>query len=102
MSQRLIFDIETNGLLDQLDRIHSLVVKDADTLQVWSCHNHEGSKFSIDEGINLLQSADQIIGHNIIGFDIPAIKIVYPGFSPKGKTFDTLNAARLIWPKEEM
>ena len=34
---RLILDTETNGLLDELDRLHSLVLKDIDTGQVWSC-----------------------------------------------------------------
>jgi hypothetical protein len=28
---RYVFDIETNGFLDQLDRVHCLVLKDIDT-----------------------------------------------------------------------
>jgi hypothetical protein len=44
----------------------------------------------------MLQEASLIVGHNIIGFDIPAIKKVYPWFKPKGVVRDTLVISRLI------
>lgn len=93
------FDIETNGLLEQLDTIHSLVLIDYDTREKISCADQPGYT-SIKEGVSLLQEADEIFGHNIIKFDIPGIQKVYPEFKPKGYIYDTLNAARLIWPKE--
>ncbi|WP_287248892.1 DNA polymerase [Mesorhizobium sp.] len=43
--------------------------------------------------------ADELIGHNIIKFDLPAIQKVYPWFKPKGVVIDTLVLARLIWPE---
>ena len=39
--------------------------------------------------------ADTIIGHNIIGFDIPVIKKIYPFFNPKCRIIDTLLLSRL-------
>ena len=45
-------------------------------------------------GISRLEEADQIIGHNIIGYDIPAIKKLYPWFEPKGEIVDTLVLSR--------
>jgi DNA polymerase I-like protein with 3'-5' exonuclease and polymerase domains len=90
----LVFDIETNGLLDELDRIHCLVIKDLDTGEVLSCNPH-----SIDPGVKLLMKADVLIGHNILKFDIPAIQKVYPWFKPKAKLMDTLILARLIFPE---
>jgi DNA polymerase I-like protein with 3'-5' exonuclease and polymerase domains len=47
----------------------------------------------------MLMEADELIGHNIIKFDIPALQKVYPWFKPKGVVIDTLVLARLIWPE---
>ena len=51
---------------------------------------------NIDEGVQLLAEAEEIIGHNIIDFDIPAIQLVYPDFKPSGTVTDTLVLSRLI------
>lgn len=103
---RYIFDIETDGFVDSMTRIHSLVMKDIDT-----GHRHsyagvdklpENAPDSWDIGVELglrrLMEADEIIGHNIIKFDIPAIQKIYPWFQPKGRVTDTLVIVRLIWP----
>jgi DNA polymerase-1 len=93
----LVFDIETNGLLDDLDRIHCLCIKDVDTGQVWSC---SPQTLDIKDTLaEVLMSADVLIGHNILKFDIPAIQKVYPWFKPKAKLMDTLILARLIFPE---
>jgi len=47
-----------------------------------------------------LAEAEEIIGHNIQDFDIPAIQLIYPDFTPSGKVTDTLVLSRLI--KHEM
>src|SRR5690606_19536514 len=43
-----------------------------------------------------LQNADRVVGHNIAGFDIPAIAKVYPGFKVKAY-YDTLLISTLIY-----
>ena len=88
---RLIVDIETNGLLDELTCIHCIVAKDVDTNEVHSFRPDE-----IGEGIALLSSADELIAHNGIKFDVPAIKKLHPDFvSPR--MLDTLVCTRLIY-----
>ena len=94
---RYIFDIETNGLLPDLTTIHCIVLKDIDTGET---HSHDPD--NLDQALALLAGADEIIGHNIIKFDIPAIRKVYPDFKPRGKVIDTLTIARLIWPTEDL
>lgn len=95
----LVFDIETNGLLDELDTVHSLVIRDVDTGEVWSWANRNGFIHSeIIQGLDQLRDADTIIGHNIIAFDIPALQKVYPKWKPKGTIRDTLVLARVLWP----
>lgn len=52
------------------------------------------------EGLKLLASADLVVGHNVIDFDLPAIKKVYPTFrlKPGCVIRDTLVLSRLFWP----
>jgi len=91
----LIFDIETNGLLYELTHIHCLVIYDVEADQT-ICYNDQGDKEPIVRGITRLEEADTIVGHNIIGYDIPAIKKVYPWFEPKGTIVDTLVLSRTL------
>jgi len=93
---RYIFDCETNGLLHQLDRLHCLTLKDIDTGALYDFADQPGYT-PISEGISMLQDADEIVGHNVIGFDVPAIQLVYPEFQPTGKITDTIVLTRLIY-----
>ena len=90
---KLIFDIETDGLLPELTKIHCLVAKDIETNQLYSYRPDK-----VEDGLQLLSEAKEIIAHNGIGFDIPAIKKVFPDWNTKAKILDTLVLSRLIWP----
>lgn len=90
----LIFDLETNGLLYDLSCIHCLVIHDLEADQTLA-YNDEGNQEPIVRGITRLEEADCIIGHNIIGYDIPAIKKLYPWFKEPGVVMDTLLLSRL-------
>ena len=91
---RLLFDLETDGLLDVVTKIHSLVIIDIDTNKMYSCCDQHGY-LSIQEGVELLKNADQLIGHNIIGFDYPVIKKLY-GVDLTEDVYDTYNAAAVM------
>lgn len=103
---RYVFDIETDGLLDDLTVIHSLVLHDIDAGVTYSCHNHswddphEGTvtSRSIAWGLEQLRTASEIIGHNIIKYDIPAIQLVANDWYPEGNVVDTLVLSRLMFP----
>jgi hypothetical protein len=78
--------------------VHSLVLTDVDTGEMFSCHDHGGADYTVEEGLRILMEADLAIGHNIIGFDIPAIQKIYPWFHlDQDKVYDTLIMSRLIW-----
>ncbi|AMD61425.1 DNA polymerase [Agrobacterium sp. CCNWLW32] len=95
---RYLFDCETNGLLDDLTTVHSLVLQDADTGEVFSCADQPGY-IPVAEGVRKLLEAEELIGHNIIKFDVPAIQKVFPWFKPSSRLLDTLVLARLFWPE---
>jgi len=91
---RYTFDIETNGLLDDVSELHCVVAEDLDSGEVLIGTSRD--KAGMDKIIRKLENADLIIAHNGIGYDVPALDILV-GFEPKGYVFDTLIAARLIW-----
>lgn len=90
---RLVVDLETDGHLDQLTKIHCIATRDADNPdQSWVYGPHQ-----IDQGIAQIQSASEIIGHNLLGFDILALQKCRPFFSTDHqKVTDTLVLSRLI------
>lgn len=95
LSQRRFgFDLESNGLLDTINRVHCLVLRDLDSGRVQTFDIRD--RDALCRGLRYLQEADEIVGHNIIGYDVPAIQIVHPWFKPKGKVTDTLVLSRLI------
>lgn len=98
----LVLDVETNGLLWELDRIHSLVLRDVNTGEVYSCADQEGY-LSIHHGLKLIEKAKKLIMHNGINFDLRAIKKVYPGFcvQPECEIVDTLILSRVLSPELE-
>jgi len=93
----LVFDLETDGLLNDVTRIHCLVIYDSEVDETYT-FNDEGSTESIIRGIQLLEEADVICGHNVISYDIPVIQKIYPWFEPKALVIDTLLLSRLYHP----
>lgn len=92
----LIFDIETNGLIPELDTIHCIAMRDTVKGITYRANNH-GSELSNEAAVRMLMEAADICGQNIIGFDIPAIQKVYPWFKPKGRVWDTLIMSQLMF-----
>lgn len=90
-----VFDIETNGLLKQLDKIHCAVVGDLDGNIL---HSPGGPGADYKPALKEIEDADEIIGQNIIRFDVPALQMLFPGFNPKGRKRDTLICSKIIWP----
>ena len=105
---KLVFDIETNDLdfddgnwLPQVHTVHCLVIQNVETGQLESFYDTEGVRElgtgRILEGIQKLRSADELVGHNIIQFDLPVLRKLY-GFEFSGRVFDTLVASRTLYP----
>ena len=83
---RLNWDLETNGLMDQKDlRVHCMGVIDVDSGREFTFVNRDyraPADGTIEEGLELLDSATEHSGHNLCGFDIPVLDRVY-GWKPK-------------------
>ena len=72
---RLVYDIETDGL--EATRIWVLVAHNLDTNTTYCFSDEDNLHGSIKDGVRLLENADLLIGHNIIGFDNRVIDNLY-------------------------
>lgn len=92
----LLFDLETDGLYNNVTRIHCVAIRDLDNGESY-VFNDQGNQQPISRAITMLEDADVILGHNIINYDIPVIQKFYPWFTPN-QTLDTLLLSRLYHP----
>lgn len=85
----LIFDIETNGLLLDVDKfwVGAYYNLEKKSMHTTRCP-YELSK--------VLNEADLIVGHNIIGYDLPALKKL-TGIEVTTPVVDTLILAKLVY-----
>ena len=90
----LVFDLESDGLYDKVTKVHCIVVYDINGKQTFSYGPDR-----IADAIAHLATADVLIGHNILFFDIPVLQKLH-SFTSKARIIDTLVCTRLVWPKE--
>lgn len=94
----LIFDLESDGLYDQVTKIFCIVIYDINKQQTFTYGPN-----SISNALEHLTTAKCLIGHNLIFFDLPVIRKLYPFYTFKAaRIIDTLICTRLIWPKEKL
>ena len=105
----VILDLESNGLLNKASRIHCIVLKwcgdDYNGLEEFNDQKYADNakelpmgNHSITTAISHLEVADTVVGHNIIGFDLPLIKKLYHYFTYPPVIVDTLLLSRLYHP----
>ena len=68
---KLVFDIETDDL--NYTKVWCIVAKEEHPDCIGKVHAFGPDM--IEEGIKFLQQADTLIGHNIMGFDIPCLEV---------------------------
>ena len=91
---KLVFDIEGNGFYDEITNIWCIATKDIDTGEVKQYYGER-----IVDGVASLTTADMLIGHNIIAYDIPVLKKL--GYIPElfsVKLWDTFLMSSLLNP----
>ncbi len=87
--KNIILDIETDGLLDTVSKVHCLVYKIDDSITVAT------KQEEIEDSLKVLKTG-QIIGHNILGFDLEVLRRLYGFKIPISQVTDTLILSRLI------
>jgi DNA polymerase-1 len=91
---RLLFDLETNGLHDRPDlKILCGAALDLDTNEM-----HVARPGDIGAFAYMLMRADELVGHNIAGFDLPVLDRLIYGFRYNGRIYDTRSVSRMAFP----
>jgi hypothetical protein len=89
----LLCDLEGNGLLPDLTRIHCLCAVDVD-----SGEEFQFGPEQIAEALELLKTYDRVVFHNGIGYDYPGLKKLHGFVLPDKAAWDSLVIARLKYP----
>lgn len=114
--QRLIYDIETNGLMRKpweiddgsfVSKVHCIVTRDIDTNEVCAYYDatdiasdhHRGSLLA---GMDSLRACDLRAGHNVLNYDDPVLEFLGYGKLPDTGVRDTLIGARACYPDEHL
>jgi DNA polymerase-1 len=75
--RRLVFDIETNGLWPEVSHTWLIMTHDLATGEKRQYSNDDTLYGSIEEGLEYLSTADVLIGHNIVGYDVPVLRYLH-------------------------
>lgn len=102
----IVFDIETDGLLDSVSKIH--------TIHMYGLHSAEATRFTdhktysdgspvdadggIVDAIEVLEEASCVGGHNIIAYDIPVIEKLIGRPLQLRTVRDSLVMSRVMFP----
>ena len=87
LDKAMIVDIEGDGLLDEITKLHVLSCAYKDSSGKWQVKstNKKEDVFRLLEDEN-----NVIVGHNFISFDVPALKIIFPDIQIRATIIDTL------------
>ena len=93
-----VIDIETNAINDwsqltDLKEVHCLCLYDTHDQKTYRYNSEIGN---IDEGLDHAAQCTQLVAHNGIGFDFPALKKLYRFHHPN--VLDTMIMGRCIYP----
>ena len=92
----LIVDIETDGLIQDVKKVHCIGIA-VDATNVGQVFANQEPYDCLEDALELMTRAKSITGHNIIGYDFPVLKKVL-GWTPSKRTeiVDTLVLSRLV------
>ena len=88
--ENILLDIETDGLLDTVTKVHCVVMKSASVGVEVATTDKE-----ISEALEKLKT-NHVVGHNVLGFDLEVLRRLYGLVIPVEQVTDTLILSRLI------
>ena len=93
----IVLDIETDGLLDTVTKVHCIVIKTDIKLPAHAVASVEVA-ITEEQIKNAIQKIklSHIIGHNVLGFDLEVLRKLYGLVIPVSQVTDTLILSRLI------
>jgi DNA polymerase I len=96
---KYIVDIEADGLLDTITKVHCIVFTPVDGGDALCFHDDpkiHPRHGSVTDGLVSMADAEWV-GHNLIGYDMRAIRQIYPKWSGDPAVFDTVVHSRFLY-----
>lgn len=96
-TREVIFDLETDGLMDAVTRIHVLGIKDLAT-GVTTAYSTQPGRPHTSEGLAILADPATLVwAHNGTGYDCRVLKKLHGIDIPWHRQRDTMVLARMVW-----
>lgn len=95
----IVWDIEGNGLLDEIDTIWCMSIRDVDNPQdVELFSNYDPSLRPLEDALTIINKANMWVNHNILGFDIPVMSKLGYKLKLPPIIVDTLICSQVLYP----
>ena len=92
---RLTVDIEANGL--QATKIWMIVCENIDNGMIYKFSDVKSLHGTLEDGVNFLKNATLLVGHNLIGYDLPTIdRIMGSNLLLEAHVHDTLVMSQVL------
>ena len=97
--EHLVYDIETDGLFHEVTTIWCIGIMPAGGGEVITYTDYDPARPSLQEGLDRLKAAQKLIGHNVVGYDMPVVNKLCPGDQLTFEQhWDTMVVAALLEP----
>ncbi len=95
MNEKLVVDIEANGFQNDATTVWCISVFNIETKEKETFTNHNDNYRSIEDGLKLMSTAKQIIGHNWIAYDQVVLENLH-NFKTSATLVDTFLMSQLL------
>ena len=95
MNEKLVVDIEANGFQNDVTKLWCISVFNIETKEKETFTDYNSDYRSIEEGLKLLSTAKQIIGHNFIAYDMVVLEKLH-NFKTSATIIDTFLMSQLL------
>ena len=93
--KKLVFDVESNGFVNDATTVWCISTYDIITKETITFSDNSDRHLSVADGLKVLSNADELIGHNIIMYDIPLLEKLF-NFKTKARLIDTFLMSQLF------
>ena len=95
MNEKLVVDVEANGFQNDVTKLWCISVFNIETKEKETFTDYNSDYRSIEEGLKLLSTAKQIIGHNFIAYDMVVLEKLH-NFKTSATIIDTFLMSQLL------
>ena len=95
MNEKLVVDIEADGFQNDVTKLWCISVFNIETKEKETFTDYNSDYRSIEEGLKLLSTAKQIIGHNFIAYDMVVLEKLH-NFKTSATIIDTFLMSQLL------